>query len=379
MISRSDKKEKIVIVVGARPNIMKAAPLMRELIASRHFTPVLIHTGQHYDMKMSDVFFKDLNLQKPNVCLGIASGTHAEQTGKVMIALERELVHKKPKLVMVVGDVNSTLASALTAKKLQIPLAHVEAGLRSYDKTMPEEVNRVLTDHISDYLFVTEKSGMMNLRKEGINVKKTYLVGNTMIDTLRGNLLAIKRIKVRKKFGLEMKGYAVLTLHRPANVDSKKNFRSILKALATIQKELPIIFPVHPRTLKQIKALGLKRAFQHMKNMVLIEPLGYLEFTSLVSEARMVLTDSGGLQEETTELNIPCVTMLETTERPITIKQGTNVIAGNDANKIIYKARKILSSKTRKKAVIQYWDGKAAKRIVKILENEKNINRHTNL
>lgn len=364
------RKFKIALVVGARPNFMKAAPLLKAMRRSSFFDPILIHTGQHYDFLMSDKFFQDLRLPKPDIFLGVGSGSHAEQTAKIMIASEKSLFKTKtslPDLVIVVGDVNSTLAVALTAKKIGVPVAHVEAGLRSFDEAMPEEINRVLTDHISNFLFTTEESANKNLKREGINSKRIYFVGNVMIDSLRQNQLKISQSSILKQLNLKKGAYGVLTLHRPTNVDNKKSFLRILKALNVIQKQLPIIFPVHPRTKKQIESLGLKNYFQKLKNLVLIDPLGYIDFMKLMSCAKLVFTDSGGLQEETTVFGVPCLTLRNNTERPVTVQKGTNIIVGDNTEKIIKETRKILSGNVKKGTIPKNWDGKSAERIIKVL------------
>ncbi|PIT92425.1 MAG: UDP-N-acetylglucosamine 2-epimerase (non-hydrolyzing) [Candidatus Harrisonbacteria bacterium CG10_big_fil_rev_8_21_14_0_10_42_17] len=362
--------KKAVIIVGARPNFMKAAPIIRAMKKDGSIKPVLIHTGQHYDKNMSDAFFKDLKMPKPDVFLGVGSGSHAEQTAKVMVALETELQKIKPNVVIVVGDVNSTVAGALTAKKLNIKVAHVEAGLRSFDETMPEEINRIVTDHIADFLFTTEVSGNTNLIHEGILKKKVHFVGNVMIDSLLGHKKNIAESKIIIKLKLRVENYAVLTLHRPSNVDNKKNLKNILEALIEIQKTLTIVFPMHPRTKKQIEIFKLEKTFQKCRNMVLIEPLGYTDFTRLVRDAKLVLTDSGGLQEETTVQGVSCITIRENTERPITLTKGTNVLVGSTKEEIMKAFRKIKKSKKTKGSIPKYWDGKAAERIVKILKKK---------
>ncbi len=368
MKKKSKKKLKVVIVVGARPNFIKVSPLIRAMKARGDiFEPILLHTGQHYDNLMSDVFFKDLDLPKPHFFLGVGSGTHIQQIVKSMLALEETLVKIKADLVIVVGDVNSTLAGALAAKKLSIPLAHIEAGLRSFDETMPEEINRILTDRMADYLFITEDSANKNLAKEGIELKKIYFVGNTMIDSLHYYMPQISKSLILNKLALDKNNYVVLTMHRPSNVDNKEHFSNIFKALCFIQKNIPIIFPVHPRTRKQMEEMGFEKKFEKLKNLILIEPLGYIDFMKLVKESKMVLTDSGGLQEETTFLGILCLTLRENTERPITVEIGTNIITGSNIEKIIEEVQNILDGKVKQGKVPKYWDGKAAQRIVKIL------------
>lgn len=367
--------KKIFLITGARPNFMKVSPLIAEMRKySDIFLPILVHTGQHYDYELSKIFFQELNISKPDIYLGVGSGSHAEQVGKIMIKLEKVLLKEKPDLVIVVGDVNSTLAAALTAVKLNIKVAHVEAGLRSFDREMPEEINRLLTDQIADFLFTPSPDANRNLKKEGIPQEKIYLVGNIMIDSLFHNLDKAKKSHVLKKLGLNNKNYALLTLHRPSNVDDKISFLKIVKALKVISKELPIIFPAHPRTTKQIKLFNYEHYFKIGKKVgrsgiYLIKPVGYLDFVKLMLHSKFVLTDSGGIQEETTVLNIPCLTLRNTTERPITITHGTNTLVHNDTEKIITEAKKIIDG--RGKSTVnppKYWDGKVAKRIVNILK-----------
>ena len=365
---------KIVLVVGARPNFMKVAPLLRAIdkynASAGEITiePLLVHTGQHYDYEMSQIFFEDLKLPQPDVHLGIGSGTHAEQTGRIMIEFEKVLLSEKPDLVIVVGDVNSTLAGALAAVKLHIPVAHVEAGLRSYDQTMPEEINRLLTDHISDYLFTTSKYDDNNLQHEGITADKIFRVGNIMVD----NLFYCKDMAAHRdtlsRLGLEKKGYAVLTLHRPGNVDDERSFSDILIAIGSISHTIPVVFPVHPRTRKNIDRFGLGRISDNANShLTLTEPLGYLSFLNLEMNARMVITDSGGMQVETTILGIPCLTMLDHPVWPITHEQGTNILVGSDCQRLKEEAFKILKGNRKKGNIPELWDGKAAERILEVL------------
>lgn len=318
---------KVILACGARPNFMKIAPLIRAI--GKHnasseinlIEPILVHTGQHYDHEMSQVFFQDLELPQPDIYLGVRSGTHAEQTGKVMIEFEQVFFKEKPDLVIVVGDVNSTLAAALAAVKLHIPVAHVEAGLRSYDRTIPEEINRLLTDAISDYLFTPSPDANENLKREGIADEKIFLVGNIMVDSLLYNIGKAEESQILTRLGLDKGSYAVLTLHRPSNVDKKENLLRIIQAAQEISQRIPIVFPVHPRTRKGIELFEFMR-FIKDEHIRLTEPLGYLDFLKLETNARLVITDSGGIQEETTVVNIPCLTLRDTTERPITISQG---------------------------------------------------------
>lgn len=378
---------KIINIVGARPNFMKIAPFQKAMdkynkkLGGENFNYILVHTGQHYDYEMSKIFFKELNIPAPDIYLGVGSGIHSEQTGKVMIELEKVLIKEKPDLVVVVGDVNSTLAGALTAVKLHIPVAHIEAGLRSFDRKMPEEINRILTDQISDYLFTPSEDANENLKREGINESKIFLVGDIMIDSLISNLKKADKSKILKNLGIESKEYAVLTLHRPSNVDNKKSLSQIIKALKVISQKIPIIFPLHPRTEKQIKNFGYEGYFNFIKPPIstlisginCIKPLGYLDFLHLVKNAKFVLTDSGGIQEETTVLGIPCLTLRDTTERPITVESGTNTLVFNDTKKIIAESYKILEGKYKKGSCPEEWDGKTAERIVKVLEGKFNL------
>jgi len=381
---------KVIHIVGARPNFMKIAPLMEEMSKyPQYFDQLLLHTGQHYDDEMSKSFFDDLRLTKPDVYLGVGSGTHSEQTGKIMIEFERVCLQEKPDLVIVVGDVNSTIACAIVAAKLCIPIAHIEAGLRSFDRTMPEEINRVLTDQISDYLFTTCEDANQNLIKEGITENKIFFVGNVMIDTLLSHIEIAKNSNILEKLGLrknnKIKKYAVVTLHRPSNVDNPKILMGILNALNELAKEIPLIFPAHPRTIKQIRNFKHQEMVNHEenflseglnntnRNVLTIPPLGYLDFLCLMSNAAIVLTDSGGIQEETTVLGIPCLTLRNNTERPITVKEGTNIVVGNNPDNIINTALSVLKNQNSRKKIPKYWDGKAAERIVKILSSKPRL------
>jgi UDP-N-acetylglucosamine 2-epimerase (non-hydrolysing) len=358
---------KILNVAGARPNFMKIAPLMKEMQKQPDIDPILVHTGQHYDDRMSKLFFDDLQIPRPNINLEVGSASHSVQTAKIMIAFEQVLIQEQPDLVVVVGDVNSTIGCALPAVKLHILVAHVEAGLRSFDRNMPEEINRVLTDAISNYLFVTEPSGQKNLLNEGIPEEKIYFVGNVMIDTLLANKAKAERSSLISTLALQPQEYALLTLHRPSNVDIRETFIRLLNALEEIQTHLPVIFPVHPRTKTRIDEFGFTSRVDSMSNLRLIEPLGYLDFLKLVAESKFVLTDSGGIQEETTILQVPCITLRDNTERPITVHQGTNVVVGTDTKRIIEESHNILNGKVIASQMPELWDGKAAERIVNTL------------
>ena len=350
----------ICTIVGARPNFVKMAPIIHTL-NQRQIPQIFVHTGQHYDEKMSAVFFKDLGMPKPDIYLGVGSGSHASQTAAVMTAFEKVVFETSPQLVVVAGDVNSTLACALTASKLHVPVAHVESGLRSFDRTMPEEINRVLTDHIADLLFVTEPSGQVNLKAEGIQLEKIHYVGNTMINSLDSYLPAALERKPWLNFGLSPGAYALTTLHRPANVDSRTALEGILSALEIIAQDGPILFPAHPRTVQRMRDWGLSTP-----GIRIVEPLGYLDFLGLMARARLILTDSGGIQEETTALGVPCITIRENTERPITLDEGTNLLAGTRPKGILEAAAQISLRGTIEKRP-ELWDGKAASRVVDVL------------
>lgn len=356
---------KVLLIAGARPNFMKVAPIYAEMNRrDSEFAPMIVHTGQHYDAAMSDAFFDDLGMPKPDIHLGVGSGSHAVQTAKIMTEFEPVVLEQKPDWVLVVGDVNSTIACALVCAKLGVKVAHVEAGLRSRDRTMPEEINRILTDAISDLLFTTSQDADENLKAEGVAADKIRFVGNVMIDSLLEHLRLAERSSVRKDLDIEEKNYAVLTLHRPSNVDDKNVFSGILDALLAISESLAIIFPVHPRTRERIDEFGFANKITN-SNIKLIEPLGYLDFMRLYSGAKLVLTDSGGLQEETTVLGIPCLTLRHNTERPITIEMGTNVLVGTDPDKIMQAAYDALakSNQTSNAKIPPLWDGKTAGRI----------------
>lgn len=390
---------KILSVVGARPNFMKIAAICEAVKAfnaksdNPELEHVLVHTGQHYDANMSDFFFNDLELPKPNLYLGVGSGSHAAQTVKVMEGFEAVLLAERPDVVIVVGDVNSTLACALVTKKTWcssgasrkefIPkLAHVEAGLRSFDRTMPEEINRIVTDSISDYLFTTEKSANHNLKREGVPENKIHFVGNVMIDTLLRHRAKAKESTILNDLQLhetgEVKPFAILTLHRPANVDDSETFSRMLDSFLDLSRHMPIIFPAHPRTLKQIQEADLGDYFvdhflegpepwDSRVRIRLVPPLGYLDFLHLMSHAKVVLTDSGGIQEETTILGVPCITLRENTERPVTLTHGTNVLVGADPQKIIAEFSRVLEGAPKPISTPRFWDGNAADRIIEIL------------
>jgi len=360
----------VLNVVGARPNLMKIAPLIEEMARWPEIQQHLLHTGQHYDEEMSQVFFTDLGIPQPDIYLGVGSGSHAQQTARVMIAFEKALLDIKPHLVVVVGDVNSTFACTITAAKLLVPVAHVEAGLRSFDRRMPEEINRIVTDALSDFLFTTSRDASENLEQEGISPDKIFFVGNIMIDTLLHYRDRARGLGTPAHFDLEPGEYALLTLHRPSNVDVSATFSAILDALVIIQRHLPIVFPAHPRTVKRMHEFGFDHRAKAAPNLHIVDPLGYLAFLDLMMHSRLVLTDSGGIQEETTILGIPCLTLRENTERPITITQGTNVLVGTDPQKIVAQSSRVLTGEGKTGQVPELWDGCAAQRIVATLKEE---------
>lgn len=393
---------KILVVAGARPNFMKIASIIGAIQSHNQSAPhpidyILVHTGQHYDEQMSRTFFKDLAIPKPHFDLEVGSSSHASQTAEIMKRFEPVLLKERPDVVLVVGDVNSTVACSLVASKVTYPqlersertrplIAHVEAGLRSYDRSMPEEINRIVTDAIADLLFVTEQEAKENLIREGVGEEKIQFVGNTMVDTLLKHRHAAQESEILSRLGLKTnsqsssernRGYGVVTLHRPSNVDDADTFRQIVEALATVANELPLYFPVHPRTMKRIEESGLEGFFTFVsaqaevapraRTIHCLEPLGYLDFLCLMSNAKLVLTDSGGIQEETTVLGVPCVTLRRNTERPVTILQGTNVLGGTRKEDIIHHALNKLNQRIEKPRRPNFWDGQAGKRIVEFL------------
>ena len=361
---------KIINVVGARPNFIKIAPLMAAYRDSK-VVASLVHTGQHYDQRMSDLFFRELQIPEPQINLGVGSGPHGAQTAQIMASFEPVILEQKPDAVLVVGDINSTVACGLVAVKLGVKLIHVEAGLRSFDRSMPEEINRVVTDSISDLLFCTEQSGVDNLTREGVSPEKISMAGNLMIDTLLKNRAKAEASGILAEVGVEPKGYALLTLHRPSNVDDPEVFGRLIDAIEVIQRDLPVVFPVHPRTRNVIANSPLGRRVAAMKGLRMIDPAGYLDFIKLTASARVVLTDSGGIQEETAILGVPCLTLRENTERPVTVECGWNSIVGTDPARIIDAYRRATSDTL---GVVRRqppkWDGRAAHRIVETIERK---------
>ena len=365
--------KRVLNVVGARPNFMKIAPITEAMTASGVFEPILVHTGQHYDEKMARVFFDELGIPKPDIDLEVGSASHAVQTAEIMVRFEKVLLERKPDLVLVVGDVNSTVAAALVAKKLDVDVAHVEAGLRSFDRKMPEELNRIVTDALSDYLFVTESSGLANLAREGVAPEKVYFVGNVMIDTLYRMRPRFEASDALERFGLDPGSFAVLTLHRPSNVDVRETFERILGALEEIQRRIEIVFPIHPRTRKRIEEFGLGGRVAAMKGLKLLDPLGYLDFMKLVASSRLIMTDSGGIQEETSALGLPCLTLRENTERPSTVERGTNELVGTDPARIVELAIAAVEGRYKKGGPLELQDGKAAERIAAVLAGDEAV------
>ena len=351
----------ILHVVGARPNFMKVAPVHRALTSRPGVKQMLVHTGQHYDVNMSDVFFQQLSIPSPDVNLGVGSGSHGKQTAEIMIGFEDLVQKQRPDLVLVYGDVNSTVAAALVCAKLGIKIGHVEAGLRAFDRTMPEEINRLVTDQLADMLFTPSEDGDKNLANEGVAKEKIFLVGNVMIDTL---VRLLPSAQAAKLDGVPDK-YILVTLHRPSNVDDPAGLSALLGALTKISQQIPVVFPVHPRTRQRIKDLGVN--LPSSDRLVLLEPRPYIEFLALQSLATAVATDSGGIQEETTFLGVPCITVRENTERPVTVTQGTNVLVGRDLNALAREVNNVLAGKNKPHRIPPLWDGKASERIAAII------------
>jgi UDP-N-acetylglucosamine 2-epimerase (non-hydrolysing) len=360
---------KIINVVGARPNFMKIAPVIEEMRKrADRLQPLLVHTGQHYDEAMSDAFFEDLRIPRPDINLEVGSASHAEQTARIMLAFERVIKEHQPDWVVVAGDVNSTMAATLVAAKMLVKVAHIEAGLRSFDRAMPEEVNRLVTDALADLLLTPSPDADQNLLREGVAQEKIRFVGNVMIDTLYGQLERAAASPILERLQLHRRGYCAMTLHRPSNVDDRETLGGILEALGVLQERLPIVFPIHPRTRARLAEFGFNALVEKQPNLILTEPLGYLDFLRLYSNSRLVLTDSGGIQEETTALGIPCLTLRHNTERPITVSEGTNRLVGNDPEVIKREALQAFDHPPASARVPDLWDGKAAGRIVDAIE-----------
>jgi UDP-N-acetylglucosamine 2-epimerase (non-hydrolysing) len=358
---------RIAHVVGARPNLMKIAPIMGALREYPLTDQKLVHTGQHYDPAMSQVFFDELGIPRPDIDLGVGSARHGAQTGRMMIELERVFIDLEPDCVVVVGDVNSTMAAALVAVKLRIPCAHVEAGLRSFDRAMPEEINRIVTDRVATLLLTPSKDADENLLAEGIPSNVIHCVGNVMIDTLLAHLEQAKDRPTLERFRLSPGAYGLVTLHRPSNVDDRRTLESLLATLGWIQDRLPLVLPLHPRTKNRLEEFSLLDKAKALPNLELADPMGYLDFLALTASAKLVLTDSGGLQEETTALGIPCLTLRESTERPVTVSVGTNIIVGSDPDAIRENVEKILAGRAKTGAIPDLWDGRASERVAQVL------------
>lgn len=380
-------------IAGARPNFMKLASISKAVQTHNQknnqtkktnqpaIKHIIVHTGQHYDQKMSDSFFRDLGIPEPDINLEAGSASHAQQTAEIMKRFEPVLLKELPDVLLVVGDVNSTIACTLVAAKIEYPaissrkrpvIVHVEAGLRSFDRDMPEEINRILTDAISDILFITEQSGIDNLKREGVSDEKIHFVGNVMIDTLQQHLERAKQSNIKETLGIKG-NYGLVTLHRPSNVDSKKILALLFETLIKISEKIKLLFPIHPRTRNKANEFGLLNVLKQCKNIQLTGPLGYLDFLNLTSSAAIVITDSGGIQEETTYLSVPCVTLRENTERPVTVTDGTNYLIGTDPQKIVKTAEKILCGQGKKGSIPQLWDGKAGKRIIAEVIKKANV------
>lgn len=361
-------RRNVLVVVGTRPNFVKSAPLMRELRAhDGELSTLLLHTGQHYDPNLSQWLFDDLGLTPPDISLQTGSGSHIEQIAKVMLGLEEAIAANRSDLVVVFGDVNSTVAAAIVASKAGVKLAHVESGLRSFDRTMPEEINRVVTDHLSDLLFVSEESGLKNLEKEGIPSDRIFYSGNIMIDSLLATRATVMNSDVMRKLGLAPREYALLTLHRPSNVDSAESLTSAMNIIEEVSQKIPVVFPCHPRTRNNLAKYRIQIAANN-DVLKIIEPVGYIDFCRLIYDSKFVMTDSGGIQEETTFLNIPCITMRDNTERPATVTIGTNVMTGVDRIRILEAVDSILNGTQKHGRIPDLWDGHAAERIVEVLK-----------
>lgn len=361
---------KLINIVGARPNFMKIAPLMRELENNKNIDTILLHTGQHYDEKMSNLFFVELGIPKPNINLEVGSDTQARQVARIMEKFDDVTDNLKPDAILVAGDVNSTMACSLVAAKKGIKIIHLEAGLRSFDRTMPEEINRLVTDVLADMLLAPSDDAVENLKKEGVEDSKIHIVGNIMIDTLFHFMPKIEKSKIDNQYNLEKKNYGLITLHRPSNVDISDILEKIVIALIEISQKIKLIFPIHPRTLKNLKNFDLFKLIEKNKNIILTEPLGYLDFQKLMVNSKFVITDSGGVQEETTALQIPCITLRENTERPITVSEGTNIIIGRNTEQLFMLANNAIDNNWKESKIPFLWDGNTAKRVVDIIEKK---------
>ncbi len=366
---------RLACIVGARPNFMKIAPILRAFEKHPSLKPTLIHTGQHYDANLSDVFFEELGISRPDISLGIGSGSHGKQTADILVAIENVLVEAREKgegfdRMIVVGDVNSTMAATIAAAKLLIPVAHVEAGLRSFDRTMPEEINRMITDSICDMLLPSEPDGVKNLQHEGHDESKIHLVGNVMIDTLLNQVERARQSDILTRLNLKAGTFGVVTLHRPANVDDAKVLESLIDVLVEVSDQLPLVFPIHPRTKSRLESFSIDRKLEAAANVNCLGPLGYNDFLCLTSQAKVIVTDSGGLQEESTALDVPCLTMRPNTERPITVTQGTSTLVGSDAAKLKLHLNEVIAGTYKQGQCPELWDGKAAERIAQILAKE---------
>jgi UDP-N-acetylglucosamine 2-epimerase (non-hydrolysing) len=360
--------KKFICVVGARPNFIKIAPLHKEFRSYPHIVNYICHTGQHFDEKMSKVFFEELEMPRPDFYLGISGGSHAAQTAGIMVEFEKVINEEKPDLVIVPGDVNSTMACTLVASKMGIPVAHIESGLRSFDRGMPEEINRIVTDVLSDYLFVSEESGLVNLKREGIDENKKYFVGNIMIDSLIHYLPKIENSDIRQRLDILNNKFCLCTFHRPSNVDNGENLVKIIRLLGEIAEHLEVIFPMHPRTRNMFNQLGRDITGNH--RIIITEPIGYIDFLHLLKNAELVITDSGGIQEETTYLGVQCLTVRDNTERPVTVEIGTNQLIGTNLEAVRNAAFRVINGERKKGSVPHLWDGNTAKRIANILSEK---------
>ncbi|MCH2172280.1 UDP-N-acetylglucosamine 2-epimerase (non-hydrolyzing) [Myxococcota bacterium] len=358
---------KIINIVGARPNLMKIAPIMDSFSDCASIDPILLHTGQHYDRNMSDLFFRQLGIPEPDLNLEVGSASHAVQTAEIMKAFEPVVLEHQPDVVLVVGDVNSTIACGSVAVKMGIKLVHVEAGLRSFDRSMPEEINRILTDSISDLLFCTEQSGVENLKKEGVAPEKIHLVGNVMIDTLLRHRERAEQSSILEDLGIGQRSHAVLTLHRPSNVDSREALEPLVEVIEEVQRDLVVVFPTHPRTRGKLREFGLSSRMEACSNLKMVDPVGYLDFLKLMESSKLVLTDSGGIQEETTILGVPCLTLRDNTERPITVEVGSNRLVGREPSQVLAAYRSVMEGEQQSSGVPPLWDGHAARRITEVI------------